>query len=211
LSTNFRHLVDRNQTLTEMDAVYNALPGNGQQGFFVSPSQICEMFLIPWNDGAPTMSNTAGASNSNPSNLGSNITAMQNWWASPWDLTSSTGNGDLTGDNEREKPYADLYPRVTTKSNTYTVHMKVQTLREIPRPPGVPAIDASWAQWNEGRDQVLGEYRGSSTIERYVDPADPRIALPGGTVNGAPTIDPDIQSVEPLYRFRTVINKKFSP
>jgi hypothetical protein len=211
LQTNFRKLVDRNQTIQEMDAVYNALPGTGKQGFFVSASQICEMFLIPYNSSAPDMSSSAGASNTNPASLGTNISNMQSWWSSPWDNASSAANGDLTGDNEREKPYADLYPRVTTKSNTYTVHMKVQTLRQIPRAQSVSSTDTTWAQWNEGKDQVLGEYRGSSTIERYVDPADPRIALPGGTVNGAPTIDPDIQSVEPLYRFRTAITKKVSP
>jgi hypothetical protein len=123
---------------------------------------------------------------------------MSKWWLQ---------NGDLTGDNEREKPYVDLLPRITTKSNTFTVHMKVQTLRQLPH-----ANDADYRTWTEGKDVVLGEYRGSSTIERYVDPADPRFN-PNYTNPATPNvqpINPDKQSVEPLYRFRTVINKKFS-
>ena len=116
---------------------------------------------------------------------------MQQWWQQ---------NGDLTGDNVREKPYVDLLPRVTTKSNTYTVHVRVQTVRQLPRSNG------DYSTWNEGKDTVLGEYRGSSTIERYVDAADTRF-MPSATNH----INPDTQSVEPLYRFRTVNTKKFSP
>ena len=36
----------------------------------------------------------------------------------------------LTGDNSRERIYATIYPRLTTKSNTYTVHMRVQNSRK---------------------------------------------------------------------------------
>ncbi len=47
-----------------------------------------------------------------------------------WDNGSTTGN-TVTGDNLREKPYADLYPRLTTKSNTYTVHFRVQNAQKV--------------------------------------------------------------------------------
>jgi hypothetical protein len=118
---------------------------------------------------------------------------MRTWW---------NNNGDLTGDNEREKPYADLYGRVTTKSNTYTVYMKVQTLRQTP---------GHASTWIEGKDAILGEYRGSTIIERYVDPADTRFAGAPGGGNNKTIVNPDTQSVEPLYRFRTISNKKFNP
>ena len=123
---------------------------------------------------------------------------MNQWWKT---------NGALTGDNVREKPYVDLYNRVTTKSNTYTVHMRVQTLRQLPR-----GTSGSYANWNEGKDVILGEYRGSSTIERYIDPADRRFD-PNNSVTQVKgdVVNPDTQSVEGLYRFRTVISKKFSP
>lgn len=205
ITSNFRKLVDRDQTIMEMDAVFNTPPNalGTSKGCFMSASQICEMFLIPWNSGAPLMSNGNGASITSATSPGSNISAMQNFWLGPEE--TGNANGDLTGDNEREKPYVDLYPRITTKSNTYTVHVKVQTLRQLPH---VKATD--YATWNEGKDAVIGEYRGSYTIERYVQPDDPRIGT-GTNPDGTAQTNPDSQSVEPLYRFRTVITKKFSP
>ena len=81
----------------------------------------------------------------------------------------------LTGDNMREKPYNDIYPRITTKSNTYTVHMWVQALRKSST-SGMSKVAATAAQlsWDESKDQVIAEYRGSTTIERYIDPEDRR-------------------------------------
>lgn len=179
LSTNFRLRLDRDETVKAFDGFFDSAVGNPDTGFFKVASQICERWLYPKDGTAVHYSGTpAGEAN-----------IMRNWWST---------NGDLTGDNEREKPYVDLYPRITTKSNTFTVHMKVQTLRQTPGHP---------TQWIEGKDTVLGEYRGSSTIERYIDPADPRFT-PGAA---STTINPDNQSVEPMYRFRVVINKKFTP
>jgi hypothetical protein len=181
ITNNFRLLLDRDQTIAELDSVYDGAgtPPTPNGNFFKTASQICEEFLIPWGVKWTTTS------------------AMQTWW---------TQNGDLTGDNCREKPYADLYPRLTTKSNTYTVHMRVQTLRQIPR--NVKSGANAYGTWNEGKDAVLAEYRGSTTIERYLDPADPRIG--SSTYNGSPQTNPDTQSLEKLYRFRTVLTKKFS-
>jgi len=89
-----------------------------------------------------------------------------------------------TGDNLRERPYATIYPLLTTKSNTYTVHVWAQSL--------VP-----------GTKKVTGEYRGSTLIERYVDPMDERLVETAH--------DPDSHSVEPLYRFRVLEVKRFAP
>ncbi len=182
LTANFRKPLDRDLTILGFDGFYDNFVGQPNDGFFKSASQVCERYFYPRGD----FSSYTGYSGE--------PAVMQTYW---------NNNGDLTGDNEREKPYTDLYPRVTTKSNTFTVHMRVQTLRQTPRGPG-----ASYATWIEGKDNVLGEYRGSSTIERYVDPADPRFA--GATPSG-PAINPDQQSVEPLYHFRVVINKKSAP
>ncbi len=182
ITTNFRKEVDRDLTIQAFDGFYDFYNGQPDMGFFKSASQVCERYLYPKGD----ITSYDG--------YDKEATTMRTYW---------NRSGDLTGDNEREKPYVDLYPRVTTKSNTYTVHMRVQTLRQIDR-----GLNGSYATWNEGKDSVLGEYRGASTIERYVDPADPRFS-PSST-SGTP-INPDTQSVEPLYHFRTVINKKFSP
>jgi hypothetical protein len=200
LTENFRYLVDRDQTIKEMDAVY--YNGGQNNGFFKAASQICEQFLVPWEQtNTKTMETPTGGTA-----IANNAATMQNWWSSPLQTSASPAKADLTGDNEREKPYVDLYPRVTTKSNTYTVHMKVQVLRQIPRDPTAPT---AYANWSEGQDVVLAEYRGSATIERYIDPADPRIGV--GAYNGAAQTNPDTQSLEPLYRFRTITTKKFSP
>ena len=101
----------------------------------------------------------------------------------------------LTGDNLRERPYANLYPRLTTRSNTYTVHVRVEALKKSPStPPG---------QFVPGRDQVAGEYRGSYLIERFIDPNDSN--FPDSATQNTLT------SLGPLYRFRVLNTKQFAP
>ena len=146
-----------------------------QGEIFRSASEICDIFLKPKTDATgavvPTWSNDAAA-----------VT----FWS----------NNLLTGDNMREKPYTNLYPRLTTKSNTYTVHFRVQTLQKV---PGTSAVT-----WVEGKDKVTGEYRGSSLIERYIDPADPSLADFADPANSNKTLDA-------YYKFRVVSTKRFDP
>ena len=59
-----------------------------------------------------------------------------------------------------------IYPRVTTKSNIFTVHVIAQSLKQTPK----DASQTGGGIWTEGVDQVTGEYRGSFTVERYYDP-----------------------------------------
>ncbi len=68
----------------------------------------------------------------------------------------------LTSDTAREEPYDHLYSRVTTKSNTFTVHWCAQVLRK--RPNSDPAV------WEEGKDSVVSELRGATLIERFIKP-----------------------------------------
>jgi len=116
-----------------------------------------------------------------PQNLG-NATPESFW-------TSRTGAGYLTGDNLRELPYAQIYSRLTTRSNSYTVHIRAQILKKL-------KDGSSPGTWREGVDRVLGEWRGSYEIERYLDPAAKAPAA------GAP-LGP--------YKFRTVSAKRFTP
>lgn len=102
----------------------------------------------------------------------------------------------LTGDNSREMPYNHLYPLLTTKSNAYTVHMRTQVLKKV------RATAAN--VWDEERDLVLSEYRGSSVIERYIDPDDSRFKETHPNY-----ANPDTTSIEGLYRFRVLSTKKF--
>jgi uncharacterized protein (TIGR02600 family) len=100
----------------------------------------------------------------------------------------------LTGDNVRERPYANLLGRLTTKSNSFTVHFRVQVLKKNPNTPA--------NQWVEGRDNVSSEYRGSTLIERYIDPNN--TSLPDfATVANA--------NIDDYYRFRVIQTRKFAP
>jgi len=101
----------------------------------------------------------------------------------------------LTGENVRERLYGSLYQRVTTKSNTYTIHYKVQSLKKSPStPPNV---------WQENRDSVAGEYRGSTTIERYINPDDPGIPNYAESPNSTDTLDS-------FYKWRVISNNQFA-
>ena len=101
-----------------------------------------------------------------------------------------------TGDNTRERPYTNLYAKLTTKSNTFNVHMRVQVLRKR------TGTNADQAIWEEGLDAVVAEHRGSALIERYVDASDPN--LPDFATKTDATLDN-------YARFRIVSTNKFAP
>jgi uncharacterized protein (TIGR02600 family) len=97
---------------------------------------------------------------------------------------------DLTGDDKKESPYNAIYPRVATRSNTFRVHFWVQTLN--------PRL---------GRDNpiITGEYRGSTILERYLDP---NMGVYGG--NGTTTQE-KFPSLSDRYRFRQIEHQQFAP
>jgi len=138
---------------------------------FKSATEICDQDLVPIADPA----------------------GVPQTWTSSWASKFWAANAN-TGDNTRERPYANLYPRLTTKSNTFTVHYRVQTLKKSPG--GTPNL------WDEGRDQIVGESRGSAIIERYVDVNDPRI----------PDFATDTSArLDTYYKFRVINSKRFAP
>ncbi len=116
-----------------------------------------------------------------PDNLGT--FTPETYW------TSRSGPGFLTGDNLRELPYAQIYSRLTTRSNSFTIHVRAQALQKINDHTN-PAV------WREGVDRVVGEWRGSYEIERYLDPNAP------APKPGAP-LGP--------YKFRIVSAQRFTP
>jgi uncharacterized protein (TIGR02600 family) len=153
---------------------------------FKSASQICEMNLVP-----------AGTSYT------SDDASMATFW----------NNNKLTGDNVKEKPYVDIYPRLTTKSNTYTVHVWVETVSQG-LPKNTSSSDARWAQWDEMKGQVTAQYRGSTLIERYIDPQDPRLTSFDETYDGSTQVDANgnitrAGSLDPFYRFRVLNTRRF--
>ena len=74
----------------------------------------------------------------------------------------------ITGDNMRERPYNAIYPRVTTRSNVYTVYVKAQALKQTKS-----TLDGSPDTFTEGKDQVESAFQASYTFERYLDPNAP--------------------------------------
>lgn len=116
---------------------------------------------------------------------GATLSSMSTYW----------NTRRLTGDNLRERPYATIYPRITTKSNTFTIHFRVQSLKKAPgSAPGT---------WSETRDKVTGEYRGAQTIERYIDPNDS--SMPDYADSNTTT------PISSFYRYRVLLAKQFAP
>ena len=155
------------ETLKQWDAKF---AGNE---LFVSSSQICDLHLIPSGTTISLSGNTTDADS-----------RMSSFWSTR----------TITGDNSRERPYTNLLGRLTTKSNSFTVHFRVQVLKKNP--------NTQADQWVEGRDNVSSEYRGSTLIERYIDPNN--TSLPDFATNTSANIDD-------YYRFRVIQTRKFAP
>ena len=164
----YRFRVNEDETLKFFEQRFNSDDPNdpAKRGLFVAASEICDVPLVPI--GAPG-SPSAGS-------IGS-------WWSTQM----------ATGDNMRETPYNRLYPLLTTKSNTYTIHVRAQRLTK--RPGSAPDI------WDENQDKVAAEHRGWSLVERYIDTGDR--SLPDCATNVA-------QTLEPFYRFRILGSKRVS-
>jgi uncharacterized protein (TIGR02600 family) len=192
LTFESRYDVNRDATITGWNRRFS------DDDIYRHASEVCELFLVPTRISAPT-SPPYGAAQNPPQNYDN----VLSWWnLSSANAPQSERDQEpcVTGDNSREAPYAQIYPRLTTRSNTYTVHMRVQTLKQTPG-----SIAAG--EWDEGRDAVTSEYRGSTTIERYVDPNDKRIPDFATAWTGAPN-SPNLNA---YYRFRVISQKQFSP
>lgn len=136
---------------------------------FRSPSEICDIFLVPQGY-----------------TWGSDSAARAAWYGDDF---------ALVGDNTRERPYANLYAKLTTKSNTYKVHYRVQSLQK--------RTNSNQTLWEEGKDKVTGEKRGATLLERYIDPA----------ANIGDFADSGLSntSLESYYKFRIINSTEFPP
>lgn len=121
---------------------------------------------------------------------GQTLANLNGWWNSR----------RVTSDTLREQPYTALLGRITTRSNTYTVHYRVQVLRQTPRP------GRNWAEWEEAKDVISAEFRGAATIERYLDPN-------ATTIPDYATVDlsSDYTPVDRYYRWRVIAQRAFAP
>jgi hypothetical protein len=159
--------VDETATIAQIENRF----ANESADAYLSESEICSVPLVPQGTGSTSVAATK--------------TALDAFW------NGSQGGGRLTGDNLRELPYAQLYSRLTTRSNSYTVHVRVQVLQKLPNDPNQNV-------WNEGVDLVKGDWRGSYEIERYLDPAAtaPKAGQPFAVGS---------------YKFRIVSSRRFAP
>jgi uncharacterized protein (TIGR02600 family) len=140
-----------------------------ERDIFRSASEICELHIVP----------------SDPDFSTDTYATMEDYWETH----------RITGDNTKERIYTNLYPRLTTKSNTFTVHFRAQALKKVPSTPA--------NVWDESKDQVTGEYRGHQTLERYIDPNDPDLPDYADLGTHPPISD--------FYKFRVVQAKQFTP
>ena len=187
----------------------------GQGDLFHSPSEICSIWLYPAKQ--PTAALPYNNTNYVTNWVADNSTIKSWWYDNP-----GTYRKGLTGDNLRERPYNYLYPRLTTKSNTYQVHYRVQTLKQTPT-----AHPSGYSTWIDpsvtggATDKILSELRGSAIVERYIDPADPKIPDFAGKVASvgragnassvkAVIADP-VYIMDTYYRFRVINAKQFTP
>lgn len=189
----FRYEVNATETLKGFEAERFA---KGE--VFRSASEICEMFLVPKRYGEPdeaggTTQDTGRDYGGAKPTGGLTYEQMLQWWNGQGNTLDAF---EATGDNTRESPYAQVYPRLCTRSNVFQVHYRVQLLRKS----RATRSDV----WDETKDQVAAEYRGSATVERYLDPNDRDIPdLVGNWSSG--------QALDEFYRYRIVDRQPFVP
>ena len=203
----FHYPIHLSNTLAQFTARFSSTPGGD---LFRSPSEICSLWLYPAQQ--PTTNNLLANTNPATNSAGTQIVWDANnanitsWWYGT--STSDMNAKSLTGDNIRERPYNYLYPRLTTKSNTYQIHYRVQTLKQTPT-----AHSSDWGSWIDPAaggitDKMIGESRGSAVIERFIDPSD--TTLPNFTTN----VTASSMTGEPMdsyYKFRVFNAKQFTP
>lgn len=157
----YRYFINARETVRQFEKRYEGFDAEDQPmpfNAFRSASEICEMWLVPDKNGGPYEAGPPWTLEYMYGNYNPNTGQWTSFWA----------EHRLTGDNSRERPYANLYPRVTTRSNVFKVHLVVQSLQK--------GISTNQAQFDSTKDAVTGEWRGSAMIERSIDPRDSELS-----------------------------------
>ena len=186
MSANYRQGVDNPLPYESRFAIeYQNIDRGTLKGFenkfkdgeiFRSPSEICGISLVP----API----SGSRYWNSMDRRTSYDAMKTWWPT---------YAALTGDNMRETPYNHIYPRCTTKSNTFRIHMWVERIDGKPSDP--TRLDLAQAT-------TSGAWRGSVLVERFVDPNDPELP---DFANAPDT------ALDDFYQLRIIERREFRP
>jgi hypothetical protein len=157
---------------------------------FKSATEICEVHLVPqeYSDRAKIKSGSIGSFTPKAELSTGRVPEMEGgeYWR----------KHSLVGDNSRERPYTNIQTRLTTKSNTFLVHYRAQVIIQARR-----ENDSEYEEWRPSTDSVQAEYRGSSSVERYVDP---NAEMRDFAVTGSASIDE-------FYRFRVINPRRFAP
>jgi len=179
-SKRLRTAIVEDKTLAQFETRFD----NGLD-IFKSATEICEIHLIPEEVTVRMGGNTAGG-------IGSYTPTVDQMKSGKYWRDHS-----LVGDNSRERPYTNIQTRLTTKSNTFLVHYRAQVLKQSRRDN-----EAEYADWQPETDRIEAEYRGSSMVERYVDPNSDEI--PDFATEKDKTLDV-------YYRYRVVNPRRFAP
>jgi hypothetical protein len=179
---SYRYNIDSAETLEQFDRRFSGQskrPEDTNRPTFLSATEICDQWLVPAGLGRNSSDNN-----------------MVEFWRDHL----------RTGDNLKERPYAALYPRLTTRSNTYRVHVRAQAIKQLRgKDPTSLQPEAM---------EVLSEYRGSYLIERSIDPtrvsADNRFKDFADILSQSPTADLADVTLERYYSYRVGQVKQFA-
>lgn len=182
--------IDLATTTNLMAARMNLEAGvaNSSRGLFRTASQICEVHLVPQIISGAKFNPASGIN-------ASNVTSqMGKFWK----------DNAITGENVRERPYANLYQKLTTRSNVFRIHYRAQSLKKARSlaPTEVRTIDSTGTG---STDTVLAEYRASALIERYLNMS---TTMPD---YGASTTPMTLGPMDQFYRYRVLETKQFAP
>lgn len=193
--------IDSRATLRQFDNRFKHTAGiaPNAMGLFRSATQICETHLVPVDASGDGTVDANAQSLRGADTQAAFDSAMNDFWS----------HNRVTGDNVRERVYSNIYARLTTRTNTFRVHVRAQTLKK--------ARSTDPATFDPVKDAVTSEYRGSALLERYIDPNDGG----GGSINDSVKIpdyaaggNPYAGAMPPLdafYRFRVIESKRFAP
>ncbi len=207
----WRRHIDATKTLWQFEHKFDQQVEflNDVSHVFRTPSEICELWLIPESESAKIVSKTTDP-----------FLVMRNFWLgisvpSSGAAKYGTSLADkatkitdlrlghrLTGDNTKEAPYANLYPRLTTKSNVFKVHFTVQTIQK--------ARSTDVNHFVPDVDLVTSEYRGSAVIERTLDMTSPTLRAIDYLRDTTVFTDPK-KRLDYFYNYRITEIKQFAP
>jgi uncharacterized protein (TIGR02600 family) len=162
-------------------------------GLLRAPGQICEIHMIP-EDLPPAIVSQPGYPPI------ANVSASRSDAERDANMAIFWNANGLTGDNLKERPYANMLSKVTTRSNTFRVFVRAQSLRKARSSP----VDV----FDPDKDSVVAEYRGTRLLERYIDPSGSETQITDYASQQDPYSTP---ALDEYYRFRVLESKRFDP